>query len=184
MRDPMRTGTSPIDVLRTTLATLGFGKENGVRENAEQWTAPGGRCSVTIHAGPNSAPAPRNSHRIGNLKIFELPPGATVDDRYVRLSPAEISILVVLARAQKRYVRLIDLSNSVNAGAAMSLRALTVHVHGLRRKLAENRSSARIATKRTLGYMLTTDEEPNRDARYLMYVPSKTTDHFLPPSAV
>src|SRR5450755_233850 len=149
MRDVMRAGTSPIEVLRTTLATLGFGKKNGVHENAEQWTAPSGRCSVTIHAGMNSVPAPRNSHLIGNLKIFELPPGATVDGRYVRLSPAEISILVVLARARDRHVSLIELSNTVNAGAAMSLRALTVHVHGLRRKLAENRSSARIATKRT-----------------------------------
>ena len=130
MRDPIRTGTSPIDVLRTTLATLGFGKNNGVQENAERWTAPSGRCSVTIHAGLSDGPAPRNSHRIGNLKIFELPPGATVDDRYVRLSPAEISILVVLAREPERYVTLIDLSKSVNAGAAMSLRALTVHVHG------------------------------------------------------
>jgi DNA-binding response OmpR family regulator len=162
MRDPMRTDTSPIDVLRTTLTGLGFGKKNGVHKSAEQWTAPSGRFSVTIHAGISSAPAPRISHTIGNLQIFELPPGATVGDRHVRLSPAEISILVVVAQAQGGFVSLIDLSRNVNAGAAMSLRALTVHMHGLRRKLAESGSSARIATKRTLGYRLSTDEQPNR----------------------
>jgi len=162
MRDPMHTETSPIDVLRTTLADLGFGKKNGVHTSAEQWMAPSGRFSVTIHAGKRSAPAPRISHTIGNLQIFELPPGATVDDRHVRLSPAEISILVVLAQAQERFVSLIDLSRSVNAGAAMSLRALTVHVHGLRRKLTETGASARIATKRTLGYRLSTADQPGR----------------------
>ena len=168
MRDPIQPDVSPIDVLRTTLAILGFGKKNGVHENAEHWTAPRGRCSVTIHAGTLGAPAPRNAHRIGDLKIFELPPGATVDDRYVPLSPAELSIVVALARAGGRYVTLTELSKSVGAGAAMSLRALTVHVHGIRRKLAQYHASARIETKRTLGYALTADGPSNGVADYLM----------------
>jgi DNA-binding response OmpR family regulator len=138
------------------LASLGYGKKSAAYDNAEQWTAPAGRVSVTIHAARNLSPTTRISHKIGNLQVFEMPPGATVDDRYMRLSPAELSILLRLARAQEQFVTLVELSKSVKAGGCMTLRALTVHVFGLRRKLAMNHASAEVTTKRPLGYKLST----------------------------
>lgn len=141
-------------VLRATLASLGFGRRYAAADNAERWTAPTGRLSVTIHASNVETPLTRASHRVGNVQIFEMPPGATVDDRFLRLSPAELSILLALARSPQRFVRLVDLSRSFNADAALSLPALSVHVHSLRRKLATNCASARITTKRSVGYML------------------------------
>jgi DNA-binding response OmpR family regulator len=157
MRDAMHTNQSgrfPVRVLRATLASLGFGRKSAASDSAEHWTAPTGRLSVTIHASNRATPAARAAHRIGNVQIYEMPPGATVDDRFLRLSPAELSILVVLARSQQRFVPLLDLSRSFDAGAALSLPALSVHVHALRRKLAKCNASARITTKRSVGYML------------------------------
>lgn len=154
MREAIRSDISPMRVLRATLASLGFGRKTNSFGNAEHWTAPLGQLSVTIHAATNGAPASRIFHRIGNLRVFELPPGATVDDRYVRLSPTELSILLKLARARERFVSFAELSRQDDGGAAMTLGALSVHVFGLRRKLAENRASARVTTKRALGYKL------------------------------
>jgi len=157
MRDamqPNRTGSFPMRILRATLTSLGFGRKHAASDNAERWTAPTGRLSVTIHASSLETPSTRASHRVGNVQIFEMPPGATVDDRFLRLSPAELSILLALARSQHRFVPLVDLSQSFNAGAALSLPALSVHVHSLRRKLAMYSASARITTKRSVGYML------------------------------
>jgi DNA-binding response OmpR family regulator len=144
-------------VLRATLASLGFGRKSTASDNAEHWTAPTGRVSVTIHASTLATALTRDAHRIGNVRIFEMPPGATVDDRFLRLSPAELSILVVLARSPQRFVPLLELSRSFDDGATLSLPALTVHVHALRRKLAMSNASARITTKRSVGYMLSAD---------------------------
>jgi DNA-binding response OmpR family regulator len=141
-------------VLRATLASLGFGRKSTAFDNAEHWTAPTGRLSVTIYSSTRPTPLTHAAHQIGNVQIFELPPGATVGDRFLRLSPAELSILVVLARSPQRFVPLLELSKSFDAGATLSLQALTVHVHALRRKLAMSNASARITTKRSVGYML------------------------------
>jgi hypothetical protein len=65
------------------------------------------------------------------------------------LSPAELSILLRLARAQDRFVKVVDLSRSVKACATISLSALAVHVHGLRRKLATKLSVAEWPAKFT-----------------------------------
>jgi hypothetical protein len=165
MRDPIRALQSekiPIRVLRATLASLGFGKKYDAYDDAERWTAPTGRLSVTIHATRNVAPMLRSSHRIGNLQVFELPPGATVESRYLKLSPTELSILLRLARAQRQYVSLVELSRSIKDGAAVSLRALTVHVFELRRKLRQGGASAQVTTKRTLGYVLSEIANPAR----------------------
>ncbi|HKW44420.1 MAG TPA: winged helix-turn-helix domain-containing protein [Candidatus Eremiobacteraceae bacterium] len=154
MRDAIRSiepDKVSMRVLRATLASLGFGKKSSEHGDFEQWTAPAG-ISVTIHA--HGAPAARTSHTIGNLQVFDLPPGATVEGRYLRLSPAELAIVLVLARAKSDYVTLIDLSKAVKIGAPMSLRALTVHVFELRRKLAQSHSNAEVTTKRSLGYKL------------------------------
>ena len=147
-------------VLRATLASLGFGRKSEAFDDAERWTAPTG-LSVTIQPQKNGAQPARTSHRIGNVEVFEVPPGATVDGRHLKLSPTELSILLRLARARRHFVALQELSRSVKAGSALSLRGLTVHVFALRRKLQSNGASAAITTKRTLGYRLA---EMNPDA--------------------
>lgn len=139
-------------ILRATLANLGFGMKSDANDDAERWTAPTGRLSVTIQSTRTNRHAERSSHRVGNVHVFDLPPGATVDGRFLRLSPTELSILARLARAQRQYVTLRELSRSIKVGSAVSLRALTVHVFELRRKLALSGASARVTTKRTLGY--------------------------------
>lgn len=149
-----RSDSSPVGELRATLAGLGFGKKSTAYESAEQWTTPSGRLSVTIFPANTCIPAERISHRIGNLHVFELPPGATIDERFVRLSPTELSILLRLARAQQHFVDFPEVARSCKVGKALSLGALSVHVHGLRRKLAAHRASALITTKRASGYML------------------------------
>jgi len=154
-----RSDNSPVGVLRATLAGLGFGKKSGAHTNAEQWTMPSGRLSVTIVPANSSTPAEHVAHHIGNLQVFELPPGATIDDRYMRLSPTELSILLTLARAQQQFVGFRKVARSGKAGKALSLGALSVHVHGLRRKLAAHRATALITTKRASGYMLTTSDD-------------------------
>jgi DNA-binding response OmpR family regulator len=154
MRDAIRSDRSPMGVLRATLASLGFGRKSNSFGNAEQWTAPIAKLSVTIHAAANGAPASRTFHRIGNLQVFELPPGATVDGRFFRLSPTEFSIILKLARAKERFVSFAELSQSDNGGAGLTLGALSVHVYGLRRKLTVNHADARVTTKRALGYKL------------------------------
>jgi DNA-binding response OmpR family regulator len=156
MRDAIRSIQSdriPMRVLRATLASLGFGKKNEAYDDAERWTAPTG-LSVTIQPAKNDVLTSRALHKIGNVQVFELPPGATVDGRFLKLSPMELSILLRLARTHHRFVTLVELSRSVRTGAAVSLRALTVHVFELRRKLAVSGASATITTRRTLGYML------------------------------
>jgi DNA-binding response OmpR family regulator len=165
MRDAIRSVQSekiPIRVLRATLASLGFGRKSEAFDDAERWTAPTGRLSVTIQATKNSTQAVRTSHAIGNLLVFALPPGATVDGRILKLSPTELSILLRLARAQRQFVTLTDLSRSVKAGTVVSLRALTVHVFELRRKLALSGANARVTTKRASGYMLAEIENPDQ----------------------
>ena len=139
-------------VLRATLASLGFGRKNDPYDDAERWTAPTG-LSVTIQATINGAKPARDSHKIGNVEVFEVPPGATIDGKYLKLSPTELSILMRLAGA-RRFVTLGELSRSVKTGSAVSLRGLTVHVFALRRKLKASGASAAITTKRTLGYLL------------------------------
>ena len=152
-----QSGKFPVRVLRATLAGLGFGRKSAASDNAEHWTAPTGRLSVTIHASTRATALNRAAHRIGNVHVYEMPPGATVDDRYLRLSPAELSILVVLARSPHRVVPLIELSKYFNAGATLSLPALSVHVHALRHKLAMSNATVRISTKRSVGYMISAD---------------------------
>ncbi len=149
-----RSDSSPVGVLRATLAGLGFGKQGAAQANAEQWTTPSGRLSVTIVPTNSCVPAEQVAHHIGNLHVFELPPGATVDNRFMRLSPTELSILLTLARAQRQFVDFPKVARCGKAGRTLSLGALSVHVHGLRRKLAAHRASALIATKRSAGYML------------------------------
>jgi DNA-binding response OmpR family regulator len=156
MRDAIQSIQSekiPMRVLRATLASLGFGKKSQAFDDAEQWTAPTG-LSVTIQATQNVTQNARTSHKIGNLQVFDVPPGATVDGNFLRLSPTELAILLRLARARRRFVTLLELSRSVKTGAAISLRALTVHIFELRRKLALSGASAKVTTKRTLGYIL------------------------------
>jgi DNA-binding response OmpR family regulator len=155
MRDVIRSiqpDRIPMRVLRATLASLGFGRKNESYEDAERWTAPTG-LSVTIQSAKNGARAARGSHKIGNVEVFEVPPGATVDGMFLKLSPTELSILSKLASA-RRFVSLLELSRSVKSGSAVSLRGLTVHVFALRRKLKASGASAAITTKRTLGYLL------------------------------
>jgi DNA-binding response OmpR family regulator len=154
-----RSDNSPVGVLRETLAGLGFGKQRAAIANAEQWTTPSGRLSVTIAPANNCTPAEQVVHHIGNLRVFELPPGATVDDRHLRLSPTELTILLTLARAQRQFVDFPEAARSGKAGKTLSLGALSVHVHGLRRKLAAQRASALIATKRASGYVLTMPDD-------------------------
>jgi len=154
MRDANRLRGLPIVELRATLARLGFGKKTTGSDNAEQWTARAGRLSVTIHTTKAGLPAALAPHIIGNLRVFELPPGATVDEKPVRLSRTEFSILLGLARAQQEFVQLDELSRFVREGRGISLGALAVHVYGLRRKLAVNRANVTLITKRTLGYKL------------------------------
>ena len=165
MRDAIRSIQSdqvPMRVLRATLASLGFGKKSDAYDDAERWTAPTGRLSVTIQATRTHAQTVRASHQIGNVQVFELPPGATVDGKFLRLSPTELSILSRLARAQRQFISLKELSRSVKVGSAVSLRALTVHVFELRRKLALSGASARVTTKRTLGYKFSEVGAPDR----------------------
>jgi DNA-binding response OmpR family regulator len=150
-----RSESSPVGELRATLAGLGFGKRSAAHSDAEQWTTPSGRLSVTIVPASNCMPAEQVVHHIGNLRVFELPPGATVEDRHMRLSPTELSILLSLARAQQQFVDFPAVARSRRAGKALSLGALRVHVHGLRRKLDAHRARALIATKRASGYLLT-----------------------------
>jgi DNA-binding response OmpR family regulator len=157
MRDVIRSRQSPIGVLRETLASLGFGKKSAAHDSAEQWTAPTGWLSVTIQAARSGATPVRASHRMGNVQVFELPPGAMVGDRHLRLSPTEFSILLRLARAKGRLVGFAELSAPVNGGAPLSLRALNVHVHGLRCKLRLSSATARIMTSRALGYSLSAE---------------------------
>jgi DNA-binding response OmpR family regulator len=162
MRDAIRsiqTDRIPMRVLRATLASLGFGRKYAPYEDAERWTAPTG-LSVTIQAAKNGAKFARDSHKIGNVEVFEIPPGATVDGRHLKLSPTELSILTRLAGA-RRFVTLGELSRSVKSGSAVSLRGLTVHVFALRRKLRAGGASATITTKRTLGYLLS-EAKPGR----------------------
>jgi DNA-binding response OmpR family regulator len=154
-----RSDRSPVGVLRATLAGLGFGMESAAQANAEQWTTPSGRLSVTIVPSNSFTPAEQVAHHIGNLRVFELPPGATVDNRFMRLSPTELSILLTLARAQRHFVDFPEVARSGKAGRTLSLGALSVHVHGLRRKLAAHRASARITTRRASGYMLTAADD-------------------------
>jgi DNA-binding response OmpR family regulator len=157
MRDAIRSIQSdryPMRVLRATLASLGFGMKSEAYDGVERWTAPTGLISLTIQATNNGAHATRVVHSIGNIQVFEVPPGATVDGRVLKLTPTELSILVRLARARRRFVTLAELSRSIKTGAAISLRALTVHVFELRRKLALSGANARVTTRRTSGYLL------------------------------
>ena len=146
-------------MLRATLAGLGFGKKSAAHENAEQWTTPSGRLSVTIVPANSRTPAAPVARHIGNLRVFELPPGATVDNRYMRLSPTELSILLTLARADHQFVNFSEVARSGKAGKTLSFGALSVHVHGLRRKLVAYRATAQIITKRASGYLLTIADE-------------------------
>jgi DNA-binding response OmpR family regulator len=146
-------------VLRATLAGLGFGKNSAAHSNAEQWTTPSGRLSVTIVPANSCTPAEQVVHHIGNLRVFELPPGATVGNRHMRLSPTELSILLTLARAQRQFVEFPKVARSRKAGRTLSLGALSVHVHGLRRKLAAHRANAVITSRRAFGYMLTAADD-------------------------
>jgi DNA-binding response OmpR family regulator len=146
-------------VLRATLASLGFGIKSGAYDDAERWTAPTGLISVTIQSTNNGTHATRIAHTIGNVQVFEVPPGATVDGRFLKLSPTELSILVRLARAKRRFVTLAELSRTIKTGAAVSLRTLSVHVFELRRKLALSGASAQVMTRRTSGYMLSEVEK-------------------------
>lgn len=154
-----RSDSSPVGVLRATLAGLGFGKKSAAHANAEQWTTPSGRLSVTIVPANSRTPAEPLAHVIGNLRVFELPPGATVDNRYMRLSPTELSILLTLARAQEQFVSFSEVARSGKAGKTLSFGAMSVHVHGLRRKLSAHRASAQIITKRASGYLLTLSDD-------------------------
>ena len=111
MRDAIRSIQSdriPMRVLRATLASLGFGKKNEAYDDAELWTGPTG-LSVTIQPAENDVLTSRASHKIGNVHVFELPPGATVDGRFLKLSPTELSILLKLARAHRQFVTLVEL---------------------------------------------------------------------------
>ncbi|WP_201091023.1 winged helix-turn-helix domain-containing protein [Thiocystis minor] len=74
----------------------------------------------------------------------------------VTLTPRELALLLILARAGGRVVPKHRLSHLLNPlGESVDFAAIEVHVHHLRRKLGEER----IRTVRGLGYRLPLGDE-------------------------
>lgn len=79
----------------------------------------------------------------------------TVDQRQIDLSPRERSLVEVFLRAQGRPVAWRTLEDQLcGPGSAISMNALEVSVHRLRRKLASLRCNVQIQTVRGIGYCM------------------------------
>jgi DNA-binding response OmpR family regulator len=155
MHDVSRHNQTTLSRLRATLASLGFGMLRRVDNDVEQWNSATHKLSVTIQRAELFARALRVTHDVGNLRVFELPPGATVSDQNVRFSPTEYSILLGLIKAQDQYLTHVELTMVADQSMSKTATALTVHIHNMRRKLALKRANVRIETKRNRGYKLT-----------------------------
>lgn len=93
---------------------------------------------------------------LGELAIDEQQRRVWLDGIEITLTPRELGLLLILARAGGRVVPKHRLSHLLNPlGEPLDFAAIEVHVHHLRRKLGE----ARIRTVRGLGYRLPLGDE-------------------------
>ena len=93
--------------------------------------------------------------RLGNVTLDTVARQVFVDDRPISFSAREIAVLEHLLRRSGRVVAKTLLENSLYGPAQeVGSNAVEVHVHRLRRHLAETGASVHVHTVRGVGYMI------------------------------
>jgi DNA-binding response OmpR family regulator len=93
--------------------------------------------------------------RLGNLTLDTVARQVFVDDRPISFSAREIAVLEHLLRRSGRVVAKTLLENSLYGPAQeVGSNAVEVHVHRLRRHLAETGATVQVHTVRGVGYMI------------------------------
>jgi len=93
--------------------------------------------------------------RLGNLTLDTVARQVFVDDRPIAFSAREIAVLEHLLRRSGRVVAKTLLEGSLYGPAQeVGSNAIEVHVHRLRRHLAETGASVQVHTVRGVGYMI------------------------------
>ncbi|HYM73271.1 MAG TPA: response regulator transcription factor [Stellaceae bacterium] len=96
--------------------------------------------------------------RLGNLTLDTVARQVFVGDRPIAFSAREIAVLEHLLRRSGRVVAKMQLETSLYGSSEVGSNAVEVHVHRLRRHLAETGASVQVHTVRGVGYMI--GEEP------------------------
>jgi DNA-binding response OmpR family regulator len=93
--------------------------------------------------------------KLGNVTLDTVARQVFVDDRPISFSAREIAVLEHLLRRSGRVVAKTLLENSLYGPAQeVGSNAVEVHVHRLRRHLAETGASVQVHTVRGVGYMI------------------------------
>ena len=92
--------------------------------------------------------------RLGNLTLDTVARQVFVDDRPIAFSAREVTVLEHLLRRSGRVVAKTQLETSLYGPSEIGSNAVEVHVHRLRRHLAEIGASVQVHTVRGVGYMI------------------------------
>jgi DNA-binding response OmpR family regulator len=92
--------------------------------------------------------------RLGNLTLDTVARQVFVDDRPIAFSAREVAVLEHLLRRSGRVVAKLQLETSLYGPSEVGSNAVEVHVHRLRRHLAETGASVQVHTVRGVGYLI------------------------------
>lgn len=92
--------------------------------------------------------------RLGNLTLDTVARQVFVDNRPIAFSAREVAVLEHLLRRSGRVVAKIQLETSLYGPSEVGSNAVEVHVHRLRRHLAETGASVQVHTVRGVGYLI------------------------------
>ncbi len=92
--------------------------------------------------------------RLGNLTLDTVARQVFVDERPIAFSAREVAVLEHLLRRSGRVVAKIQLETSLYGPSEVGSNAVEVHVHRLRRHLAETGASVQVHTVRGVGYLI------------------------------
>ena len=92
--------------------------------------------------------------RLGNLTLDTVARQVFVDERPIAFSAREVAVLEHLLRRSGRVVAKLQLETSLYGPSEVGSNAVEVHVHRLRRHLAETGASVQVHTVRGVGYLI------------------------------
>jgi DNA-binding response OmpR family regulator len=92
--------------------------------------------------------------RLGNLTLDTVARQVFVDERPIAFSAREVAVLEHLLRRSGRVVAKTQLETSLYGPSEVGSNAVEVHVHRLRRHLAETGASVQVHTVRGVGYLI------------------------------
>ena len=92
--------------------------------------------------------------RLGNLTLDTVARQVLVDERPIAFSAREVAVLEHLLRRSGRVVAKTQLETSLYGPSEVGSNAVEVHVHRLRRHLAETGASVQVHTVRGVGYLI------------------------------